>query len=190
MLGDMVKKELSFGSAFGFPFNRAKGLWNILWILVPIIGWFALGGYCVRIVQGFLKGKFKELPEMEFRSDLGLGCRMFLKSIPFIVAYSIVSLALSFAPFVGRASLLFLEIFVIPMLGVNFIKKMTVDSFFEFGVVKVVFENIADYFMVIVKSIFLCVVFFLMSIILIGIPAQLFTQHIFLADFYRRNVKG
>ncbi len=54
--------ELDFNTAFKFPFNRAKGLWNIFWFLLPIFGWFALAGYTIRIVQGFLKGSFKQLP--------------------------------------------------------------------------------------------------------------------------------
>ena len=40
-----------------------------------------------------------------------------------------------------------------------------------------------------VKSIGLGLIFFLMMIILVGIPAGSFTKNIFLADFYGRRVK-
>ena len=56
-------KKLDFGTAFKYPFNRAKRMWYILWLLVPIIGWFALGGYSIRLVKEFTKGKYKHLPE-------------------------------------------------------------------------------------------------------------------------------
>ena len=51
------------------------------------------------------------------------------------------------------------------------------------------FNNFVDYIMVLLRSILLFVVFLVMSIILIGIPANAFSQYMFLTDFYRRNVK-
>jgi len=42
-------RVLSFGDAFSYSFNRWKGLLNALWIFLPIFGWFALGGYSVRM---------------------------------------------------------------------------------------------------------------------------------------------
>ena len=72
-------KPLDFKTAFKYPFNRAKGMWNILWVLLPIFGWFALGGYGIRIVKEFSHGKFKKLPVMSFGSDMKLGFFMFLK---------------------------------------------------------------------------------------------------------------
>jgi hypothetical protein len=43
--------------------------------------------------------------------------------------------------------------------------------------------------MAILKSILLSLIFLVMIIILVGIPAGTFTKNIFLADFYRRRVK-
>ena len=37
--------NITFEKAFKFPFNRPEGLLNILWVLLPIIGWLALFGY-------------------------------------------------------------------------------------------------------------------------------------------------
>jgi len=180
-------KPLGFKTAFHYPFNRSKRMWNILWLLVPIIGWFALIGYGVRIIQGFIKGKFKELPIFHFKKDLKLGFFMFLKAIPFILACMVVFGILSLLK-LGFISTL-IEIFIIPILGINFIKKMTIGSFFEFKILKAVFTHFGDYVVAVLKSILLVIVFAFMCIILVGIPALFFTDNIFLADFYRRRVK-
>tara|TARA_Y100000310_G_C20067213_1_gene527678 strand:- start:23 stop:535 length:513 start_codon:yes stop_codon:yes gene_type:complete len=166
-----------------------KGMWNILWVLLPIIGWFALGGYGVRIIKEFSKGKFKQLPTFKFKGDLKLGFFMFLKAIPFflvyIVAIGIITLA---NPLFGGLSRLFVELFLIPILTINFMNKETVGSYFELNIIKFVFNNFGDYVIAVLKSILLALIFVVMYLILIGIPAQTFTQNIFLADFYRRRV--
>jgi hypothetical protein len=180
---------LNFKTAFNYPFNRAKGMWNILWFLLPILGWFALGGYGVRIIQEFSKGKFKKLPLFKFKSDLKLGFFMFLKAIPFLIAYGIFIGILSIVNPSLMLVRIFMEIFVIPILAIHFMNKQTVASFFEFNILKPVFTNLGDYIMALLKSLLLGVVFFVMSIILVGIPAGQFTKNIFLADFYRRKIK-
>ena len=181
--------EVKFNTAFKYPFNRAKGMWNILWMLVPIIGWFALGGYGVRIVKEFIKGKFKKLPIFNFSSDLELGFFMFIKAIPFVIAYAVLTGMIGIvSPEAKGLTEFFLQLFVLPVLGINFFKKETVASFFEFKILKSVFNNLGDYVMALFKSILLCIIFLFMCLILVGIPALTFTQNIFLADFYRRNV--
>lgn len=188
----MRKKKsvaLVFNEAFRYPFNRPKGMLNVLWLFFPIFGWFALGGYGIRIIQEFVKGEFKQLPEMKFGSDMKLGFFMFLKAIPFMLAYVIVSSILEWIPYVGVFVIIFLEILIVPMLSINFMKKETVESFFEFDILRAVFDNLGDYLIAFLKSIGLAIVYFVMIIVLVGIPGIAFTQNIFLADFYRRNVK-
>ena len=191
-------KKLDFKTAFKYPFNRAKGMWNILWILLPIIGWFAFGGYSVRIVKEFIKGKFKRLPIFKFKSDLKLGFMMFLKSIPFVAVYALVLLGLeAVANFLGiKNQKLFVDLinmllalFVIPMLTINFVNKQTIGSYFELEVVKSVFDNFGDYVVALFKCLVLGTIFLIMWIILIGLSAGTFTKNIFLVDFYRIKVK-
>ena len=181
-------KSLDFNTAFKYPFNRAKAMWNILWLFLPIIGWFALGGYGIRIVKEFSQGKFKKLPVLKFKSDLKLGFMMFLKALPFIFVYIGLMLILTLINDWLRLSIdTLLKILVVPMLTINFFNKETVASLFEFKILKAVFNNFGDYLMTILKSIGLALIFFAMWIILVGIPAGSFTKNIFLADFYRRR---
>lgn len=186
-----IMESLEFGKAFKYPFNRLKGMLNALWILLPIFGWFALLGYTVRIVNEFLEGKFEQLPTMQFGSDMKLGFVMFLKAIPFAIVYMVV------IGVVGIVSQDLLQIvnflfscFIIPLLGVNFMKKQTVEAYFEFGVLKAMKENLGDYIVMILKTYALAIIFGLLTIVLIGFPALMFTSSIFVADFYRRYVKG
>lgn len=185
-----MKKALDFNVAFRYPFNRARGMWNILWILLPIIGWFALGGYTIRIVKEFCKGKFKQLPAFKFSSDLNLGFFMFLKSIPFMVVYfAIIGIFAIINPWARGIVDTFLSLFVLPIMFIHFFNKETVGSLFEIEKLKFVFGNFWDYIVAVLKSILLGLVFLVMVLILVGLPAGVFTQDIFLADFYRRRVK-
>ena len=173
------KAELDFKTAFKYPFNRAKALLNILWILLPIIGWFALGGYYVRIVKEFSKGKFKKLPTFKFDSDMKLGFFMFLKAIPFVLLYmAILSILVWIHPWL-RIIVVPFEIFAIPILFIHFMNKETVGSLFEFKIVKPVLNNLGDYIVALFKDLLLAIVFFIMWIVLVGIPAGAFKKSIF-----------
>jgi len=119
-----------------------------------------------------------------------LGFFMFIKSIPFIIAYLIVIEILDSMPLVDGLAQLFLALFIIPILSINFMNKMTVASFFEFRILDSVFTNFGDYIKVILKSILLGLIFIIMILVLVGLPAGFFTQDMFLADFYRRRVKS
>ena len=181
---------MNFETAFKYPFNRAKGMLNILWMLLPFIGWFALLGYVVRIVQEFVNGKFQELPLLSFKSDLKLGFFMFLKALPFMIAYNvIISIFGAVNLWLSWITQFILGILIIPMLTVNFLNKETVASYFEFKILKNVFNNLGDYLLTILKGIALGLIFLVMWLVLVGIPAGAFTQYLFLADFYRRKIK-
>jgi hypothetical protein len=185
----ITKGPLKFGEAFKYPFNRAAGMLNILWILLPIIGWLALIGYVIRIVKGFVKGNFQKLPLFDFGANLKLGFFMLLKFIPFIFALMVVNGVISMVPVIGFLGVLFVDMFIVPILVINFFNRETISSSFDFSKIHFVFDNFGDYVLAILKSIGLSLVFLLLFIILVGIPGQIFTKNIFLADFYRRCVK-
>ncbi len=182
-------KKVTLKEAFKYPFNRAKGMWNILWIFVPIIGWLILSGYTIRIVQEFSKGKFKQLPIFNFNKALELGFFMWLKSIPFSLVYFIVIFVLTLITPWFRFVNLFFSLFILPILYVHFMNKETVASLFEFKIVKPVFIHFGDYILVLLKDILVGLVFLVMILILVGIPAGAFTKNMFIADFYRRRIK-
>jgi len=186
-----IMESLSFEKAFKYPFNRLKGMLNALWILLPIFGWFALTGYTVRIVNEFLEGKFEQLPTMQFGADMKLGFVMFLKALPFVIVYMAVTGVVGIiSQDLSQIVNFLFSCFIIPLLGVNFMKKQTVESYFEFGVLTAMKENLGDYIVMILKTYALVIIFGLLIIVLIGFPALMFTSSIFVADFYRRYVKG
>ena len=182
--------KVNFETAFHYPFNRMKGLLNILWMLLPIFGWFALFGYGIRIIQEFTLGKYKKLPEMKFGDDMKLGFFMFLKAIPFIIMLVVIFGALYIVhPALESVTETLLSILILPIMGIHFANKQTVGSLFEFEITAAVFKNLGDYLFALVKEIGLAIVFLILSIVLVGIPALMFTQNIFFTDFYRRKVK-
>lgn len=182
-------RELTFREAFTYPFNRFVGLFNILWILVPIFGWFALGGYKVRITQQFIKGQYKQLPEMHFVDDMILGAKMFFKIIPLILAVAIFAGVLQILGPIGTIAVILLEILVLPVLILNFMKNETVASSFELGKARAVFQNLWEYVVALFMDIVLALVFVLLTIVLVGFPAGVFTKGMYIANFYNRFVK-
>jgi len=182
-------QAIDFKSAFKYPFNRPKGMLNILWVFIPILGWFALMGYGIRIVKNFINNDFKELPLFSLGDDFKFGFFMFIKMLPLIIVIVLINIIT--VPLKGFGSFIsiLISLFVVPMLTINFFNKETVSSSFELDKVRPVFEHFGDYIIAILKSIGLGIIFVVMSIILIGIPASAFTKNLFLADFYRRFAK-
>lgn len=188
-LGVSAGKSVEFSTAFKYPFNRFVGLFNILWVLFIIVGWFALFGYVVRITREFAEGKFVQLPIFRFKENLKLGFFMFFKFLPLLLTIIGVNIILMMVPILGILGALAFDIFVAPMLVINFFIKGTVESSFDLKKVHAVFNNIEDYLIVVLKSIGLGLIFLVMILILVGLPASMFGRTIFLADFYRRKAK-
>jgi len=183
-------KQLDFQTAFKYPFNDWQRMFYVLWAFLPIFGWLALFGYQVRIVKSWVKGDFKQLPEMTFGSDMKLGFNMFIKIIPLMGAFWLVSLLLTVTTAgLGSFAVIFISLFVFPLLVINFLVKETIESSFELDVVKPVFKNFEDYVIVLLKTLGLAVVWGILFVVLVGIPGSVFTKNIFIADFYRRKVK-
>lgn len=182
-------KVIDFKTAFYYPFNRLEGLLNVLWILLPIIGWLALFGYTIVIIKHFIRADFSALPKFDFKDNLNLGFWMFVKIIPLMLAYMAIQFVAARIPFIGLLATLFISLFVLPMLIINFFDKETVESSFELKKIKPVFKNIEEYLIVILKSVALQIIFLIMIIILVGLPAGMFTKNIFFADFYGKYVK-
>lgn len=184
-------QKISFTDAFKYPFRRPKRLLYASWVLVPVIGWLALYGYIVRITNEFIEGKYEGLPQLHFMEDLKLGFWMLLKSIPFYTVYCIpIVLVTIYNETAGDILNLLLGFFMLPVLTTNFYRKQTVESFFEIGKLKCITNNLGDYLAVMIKQYVLLIVFLILTIILVGIPALYFAGMIFAANFYGRIVEN
>jgi len=179
-------KILDFETAFKYPFKNGLRMFNIFWILLPIFGWLALFGYQIRLVKLWIKGNYSGLPKLYFGKDLSLGFWMFLKMIPLIAVIAIINVALGWIPVLGAILSVLISLFIIPILAINFFNKETVESSFDLDKVKFVFDNLQAYIIAVLKTIGLAIIFTVMIIILVGIPASTFTKNIFLVDFYGR----
>lgn len=186
----IIIETISFPEAFKYPFKTPKRLLYALLLFVPIIGWFALFGYIVRLINEFIEGRYEGLIKLDFMEDLKLGFMVFLKSLPFYIIYFIITSATIYVnETFGNIVNLLLGFFVVPILAVNFKRKQTVESFFEFNILKNVTDNLGDYILAILKQWVLFFVFLVLSLVLIGIPAMYFTGSIFIANFYGNFVE-
>jgi hypothetical protein len=183
-------ETISFSDAFKFPFKEPRRLLYALLVLIPILGWFVLFGYITRLINEFVEGRYEGLIKLNFMGDLKLGFIIYLKALPFLIMLMIVqSAAGQVSETFGFIVSLLLSFFVCPILGINFYRKQTIMSFFEFGILHVVKDDFGDYTITILKQIALEIVFLILSLVLIGIPALLLTNGIFIANFYGRTVE-
>ena len=186
----IIIETISFSEAFKYPFKTPKRLLYALFIFVPIIGWLALFGYGVRLVNEFIEGRYEGPIKLDFMEDLKFGFMVFLKSLPFYIIYIIILFAAMYvSEGLGNIISLLLGFFVVPMLAVNFFRKQTVESFFEFSVLNVVRDNLGEYIITVLKQYALVIIFMVLSIVLVGIPGMLFTNSIFVANMYGRLVE-
>jgi len=186
----IIIETISLSDAFKYPFKTPKKLLYALLLLIPILGWLVLFGYIVRLVNEFIEGRYEEPIDLDLMEDLKLGAITFVKALPFYVAYAVVIFAVTYiSATLGNLTELLLGFFVIPILAVNFFRKQTIESFFEFDLLNVVRDNMEDYIMAALKQYAIVIVFAILSIVLIGIPALCFTSSIFIANFYGRIVE-
>lgn len=186
----IIIETISFSEALKYPFKTPARLLYILLLIVPIIGWLALFGYIVRIVNEFIEGRYEGLIKLNFMEDLKLGFMVFLKALPFYIVYVIIlSAAMYINETLGNIISLLLGFFVIPMLAVNFFRKQTIESFFEFDILNVVRDNLGEYVITMLKQYALVIIFMVLSIVLVGIPGMFFTNSIFVANMYGRIVE-
>ncbi len=186
----IIIETISFSEAFKYPFKTPARLLYILLLIVPIIGWLALFGYIVRLINEFVEGRYEGLIKLDFMEDMKLGFMMFLKALPFYIIYAIIlSAAMYVNETLGNIVSLLLGFFVIPMLAVNFFRKQTIESFFEFDILNVVRDNPGEYIITVLKQYALGIIFLILSIVLVGIPGLFFTNSIFIANMYGRFVE-
>lgn len=183
-------ETISFSDALLYPFKEPKRLLYALLLLIPILGWLILFGYIVRLVNEFIEGQYEGLIKLDYMEDLRLGFVTLLKALPFYILYNVIVFAAIYInETLGNLVSLLLGFFVVPILVVNFLRKQTIESFFEFQLLDIVKSNPGDYIIAVLKQYALSIVFLILSILLVGIPAMLFTNSIFVANLYGRLVE-
>ncbi len=185
----IIIESLSLLDALKYPFKTPIRLIYALLLFIPILGPLIIFGYVVRLVNEFIEGKYEGLIKLDIIEDLKLGIITFLKSIPFIIVCAIVIFATSYINGTLGIITLLLVLFVAPILVINFFRKQTIESFFEFSILSVIKDNLGDYVMAVLKQYALTIVFLILSIVLIGIPAMYFTSSIFIANFYGNYIE-
>ncbi len=185
MKHDSAAFSKSFKEGFFYPWGKPSRLWNALWLLLPIFGWFALGGYAKKIVQNLVQGHTHELPAFgKFWENFSSGFFIFIFMIPTVL----VLMILRWIPFFGRFAMMFASLFLVPWLTVNFFVKGTFDSLWEINkAARIVFSNFVDYLFTFLKELLYGIVYIILSFVLVGIPCLLFGKNFFMADFYKRN---
>jgi len=76
----------------------------------------------------------------------------------------------------------------LPVLYMNFFKKETIGSLFEFDILSKVFKNYGQYWLMIVKTMGLNIIFLILVLVLVGLPAMAFANIVFYADFYGKYI--
>jgi hypothetical protein len=175
---------LSLEEGLKWPWNNAKRQWYALWILLPILGWFALGGYIKKILANVAKGDVSGLPEFgDFWQNLGAGFMLFLYLIPLALLITLVGII----PWVGSIISFFAWIIVFPYMFINVIVEDKFAASFDFSKWwRVVIGHFAEYVIAFLKSFIFGIVYFVLSLVIVGIPGSIFGKNIFIADFYAK----
>ena len=167
-----------------YPWNKAGRLWNILWILLPIFGWFALIGYIRNIAVDLVKGKRKELPAFgKFWDNFVMGLKLFIYLIPTIIVLMVIAAI----PMIGSILQLLISIFLLPWLMINLFVKDEFGALWELKLAfNSVFDNAKEYILAYIKTLVYGLIYGIASLILIGIPCSVFGKYYFLTEFYSK----
>jgi len=180
-----LPKISTFSDGLRYPWGVPKRLWNILWALIPVLGWLALIGYSQNIIRAIVAGNKKDLPEfISFGENLRKGFLLFVKMLPLVLAYFFITTI----PVIGGIAGFVAVVFFMPYLIINL---FITDDFGEsFNIKKVwdnVFNNLEEYLIAYLKMIGFTLVYGILLIILIGIPCLQFGCWFFLAEFYTNH---
>lgn len=176
----------SIGQAFKYPFSNMKRFFNFFWIIVPIWGWFVVGGWALRIINEIRNGNSKEVPAI--RPWEGLFSTGFF-FIVFSLIISIVMQVLIWIPILGWIGYLYIAI-ISPALMMQFAKNVKFGEGLNIvEATKTTFKNFGSWILTLLKVILVTAVFLIASIpvvtLIITLPAMTYAQYLLWADWYR-----
>ena len=180
----------TIGDAIAFPFRKWYRCFNIFWILLPVLGWAAIGGYLWRIVNGLLKNELTELPKFNFAEDMKNGWL----PLGYIILYSLaVNILLTIIGSITKVGMQLTNIYIsliAPMLVIQFFESRSIQEGFNIGkATKLVFRNFGDYIITLLKQVVVIIVFLLaLLLFFLGYGAMVFGGYYLMIDFYKRNV--
>lgn len=183
----MKKGEFSAGVSEGlrYPWNDARKLWNILWIFVPILGWFGLVGYMQAIVKTLVAGNRKAVPAF---GSIWHNFKEGLFVVIFIIPTLVVLGVLGIVPLFGQALQILVGLFILPLLFIDFLVTGKFAALWNVQhAFDVVVDNIRLYLVTLALSAIYWLVYWILSFVLVGIPCLAFGKTYYLTDFYRKH---
>ncbi len=187
----------SVASALSYPFANIRRLFNYYWGFIPILGWMAVLGYYIQIVQAIvLKKKNMELPGFSgFWINVKRGAPLFL----IIAMLGLAMIALRFVG--GQVALGFIFGFasfylgfITPMLLLQYAVSENFSAGFDISnASRIIFSNFWAYIATLLKILvvslcYLLASFFVVTIVL-TLPASKFSQYYLFAQFYTAALK-
>jgi hypothetical protein len=86
-----------FFEALQYPFNSqgwiGKAAIGVVLMIIPIFGWFTLGGYVLRLTREILNGNM-ELPDYDYGADFGRGLSLFVAALIYQIPAFIIGFVL------------------------------------------------------------------------------------------------
>jgi len=179
---------MQFGEGLKYPWIRPKGLTNIFWALIPLLGPFVVMGYMVDIINLLVSGqKAQGLPSFRgFGATLGEGFMYFLRIIPMLIIISLLTGVIGMAnETLGQISYFIILITYFPLMVINTMVKKKLSATFEFKhIFGMVFKNFGGYIGTLFKTIVYFFITLLLSFILVGIPMSM-SGYVYFAEFYK-----
>ncbi len=147
-------------NALGYPFKRFDGIFNYLWVLIPIIGQFVFYGYYLRVLDSIMhnyKANHKGLPRfVKFGENLKFGFLMTIAALivlGVLFAIEFLLLLTGIGWIVNPILTLIVVIFAFPLLPAQYAYsgKFT-DAMNVFKAFKTSFNHFGKYILFILKS--------------------------------------
>lgn len=184
---------------FRYPWEQWTRIFNFWWVLIPILGWFALMGYTKKIINELLAGNNKELPKFgSFGENMKTGFFFFVYTLVLGIVLGIVFMILGFVfgliPFLGQIIMILIQLyagFMASLMVMDYVKKGNFAAGWDIaGVNKVIINNIEEAVMTILKTLIVVIGYLLASVlivtIVVTIPAAVLSSYYLYAEFYNK----
>ncbi|RZD30618.1 MAG: hypothetical protein CXT77_04075 [uncultured DHVE6 group euryarchaeote] len=179
---------MQFGEGLKYPWIRPKGLTNIFWALIPLLGPFIMLGYMVDIINSVVSGKKAQgLPTFRgFGDTLAEGFMYSLRVLPiFILVIILTGIFGMVNDSLGQIIYFLILIFYFPLMIINVMVKKKLSATFEFKhIFGMVFKNFGGYIGALIKTSGYFFISGLLLFVLVGFPMSM-SGYVYFADLYK-----